>query len=339
MDRDAVSRVGISQMASLGMKPLPGLMRSLLSLWMVLGCLAGAVHAGVCTEREAMDSQASVLWPHLAEARIAGVFDKPVRLSKGQFVGPPYVSGGHSRPTLRLWPEILAKGDLDGRAGEEIAGLASETSGGSGERVYIIVAKATDAPTAILSAQLVGDRVKIRGMQIKDGFIVLDLIKAGDREPLCCGTTLTQSLWTLGPNGPRLAEKRPQGRLSLKVIEGETWFLVGHNKQVKEDKMDQWLVYECTSLTVRDGRITGDSGSSRYTGQIVETRPGRIVISQLVVSAPRGGEQYTTALSSYLSLLSSVTRYTFLASRLTLVSLRANRPVLLKFARTNVKSP
>ena len=290
-------------------------------------------HAEVCANPFDGDPQAAMMWRRLADMPVVGVYDHPVRLSGGEFLGEPFVAGGSSRPVLRLWPELFSIGDLDGQAGEEIVGLLSETSGGSGERVYLIVAKLAETTAATVPAWLAGDRVKVRGLQIKDRRIILDIVEAGELEPLCCGTTLSRLALTLEPNGLRLAEKISQGFLSLRVVEGQTWQLV-------DEGTTRPPVYaRCTTLTVSGEEITGHIGDKRYSGKIIETAPGQIAISRLASSVETGPDAPTAQEESYLSLLASVTQYTFLAGRLTLVGMRADHPVMLKFAPVEIRSP
>jgi hypothetical protein len=269
----------------------------------------------------------------LAEASVVGVYDHPVRLSEGQYVAPPFVAGGHSRPMLRLWPELFAIGNLDGEPGDEVVGLLSETSGGSGERVYLLAAKLSGDTLVALPAKPVGDRVKVRALQIEDRKIILDIVEAGEQEPLCCGTTLTREIWTLHPDGPRLAYNISQGRLSLRVIEGRTWQLVDNGA------IDAVADSDCTTLAVSAEKITGSDRGQRYTGRIVETAPGQIAISDLTGSTAPGHEAPDARAKAYLELLASVTQYTFLAGRLTLVGTQAGRPVMLKFAPAVVRTP
>jgi hypothetical protein len=304
-----------------------------LALALILCLLGDSGYASVCPEPERTTPQGAAMWRRLAEASVAGVYDQPVRLSRGQFIGDPFIAGGHSRPTLRLWPELFATGEMDGVSSDEIIGFISETSGGSGERVYLLVAKTSGDTLSTLPAQLVGDRVKVRALQIKDRQIFLDIVEAGKQEPLCCGTTLTRLVWTLQPEGLRLVEKISQGQLSLRIIEGRTWQLVGNG--TTEPRTDS----DCTTLTISSGKITGYIGGEDYTGTILESAPGRIAISHLVGLVGTRQETPAALESAYFSLLSSVTRYTFLAGRLALVGIAAGRPVMLKFAPARTGSP
>jgi hypothetical protein len=295
--------------------------------------LTGCGIAGVCPQPHVNDPQAAKTWSRLAEATIGGVYDHPVRLAEGQFSGAPFVTGGQSRPMLRLWPELFAIGNLDGDPGDEIVGLLSETSGGSGERVYLLAGKLSGDTLEVLPAKLVGDRVKVRALQIEDRKIILDIVEAGKQEPLCCGTTLTREIWTLHPDGLRLADKISQGRLSLRIIEDRTWQLVDNGAT------DAPADADCTTLAVSAGQITGSDRGKRYTGRIVEAAPGQIAISDLTGLTERGHDAPDARAKAYLELLASVTQYTFLAGRLTLVLFRAGRPVTLKFAPAVVRTP
>ena len=78
---------------------------------------------------------------------------------------------------------------------------------------------------------------------------------------------------------------------------------------------------DCMKRAVSAGQIAGSNRGKRYTGCIVETAPGQIAISDLTGSTERGYDAPDSRAKAYLELLASVTQYTFLAGRLTLVGL------------------
>ena len=204
---------------NIGRERLPLVVPSLMAIaiaWLLVGGRADA-----CAGAQGGDSQSAMMWRRLANTSVVGVYDHPVRLSDGQCIGAPFAAGGHSRPLLRLWPKPFAVGDLDGLPGEEVTGLLSETAGGSGEHVYLLAGQVRGDTLSTWPAQLVGDRIKVRALQIKDRQIILDIIEAGEQEPLCCGTVLTRLVWKLGTDGLRLTNKISQGHLVSDGINGE----------------------------------------------------------------------------------------------------------------------
>ena len=265
-------------------------------------------------------------WQSLSTQKIIGVLDQAVYLKHGQYQGQPYVAGGHSRPELRLWPELFAGGDLDGLVGDEIVGLLSETNGGSGEQVYLVAAKAADADTA-WSAALLGDRVKIRSLSIRERQIVLDVVEAGDNQPLCCGTELNRQLWQLETDRLSLIEKQPQGRLSIRTLAGVRWYLLDR----PGDRL-QAVHPSCTYLSVEGDQIGFEIAGQRYYGKINEHSPGRISISGIASAEAHSGDLAVSPNSKLLKQLASVNQYTFRAGRLLLVGFDKSQTIRFEFA-------
>lgn len=204
------------------MLPVPYLIMAL-----ILCLLTGKGDADACKQAQERELQTAMLWQRLAEMRVAGVYDQPVQLSAGQFTGAPFVAGGHSRPVLRLWPELFATGDL----------------------------------------------------------------------------------------------------------EGQIWRLVNMGA------MGRPAPFDCATFAIHAGHITGSIDGRRYTGTIVETAPGQIVMSHLTGSAAIGQEVPVAREASYLALLASVTQYTFLTGQLMLLGQHAGRLVQLTFAPTETDVP
>jgi uncharacterized membrane protein len=115
----------------------------------------------------------------ILNARYLGIYDEPVTLENGRFVGPPFVPGGASRPTLTLLPNLHAGGDLDGDGLDEQVVVLAESSGGSGTFIYLAVMSPRDGQPANIATALVGDRIRIRSLAITDAEVKLTMDPTG----------------------------------------------------------------------------------------------------------------------------------------------------------------
>ena len=116
----------------------------------------------------------------------AGILEQPVCLAGGHWEGEPYVAGAASRPGIRLLDGFGLTADLDGDGRDEVAGLISVNSGGSGERIYLVVVRPGPAATEVLGAQLLGDRLRVRSLAAEENGLRVDVVGHGEGDPMCC---------------------------------------------------------------------------------------------------------------------------------------------------------
>lgn len=133
----------------------------------------------------------------LANATYSGIEDIPVTLSDGQWQGAPYVEGGASRPRVGLVEDIYFTGDLNADGEPEAVVMLWESAGGTGSYTYIAVMSRQDGDIRNIATALVGDRVNIRSASIDAGEIVLEVLQAGENDPMCCPTMLATRRWSL----------------------------------------------------------------------------------------------------------------------------------------------
>ncbi|MGY6277262.1 hypothetical protein [Methylomonas sp. MgM2] len=263
------------------------------------------------------------VWPYLSNIIVSGIFDEPVTLRAGQYEGLPFVPGGQSRPQLRLWPELLASADLDGQGSEEKLGLISETSGGSGERVYLIVGAERNGEYRALAPALLGDRVKVRSMEVRDRQILLQIVEAGPEQALCCGTQLSQLNWQLQDGQLVLKERLVLGQLSLAVLHNAQWYLLDR----PGDRLNA-AHPSCTRMHIDGDRLYLEVSGQSYHAVVDEISPGHISVSG-VSPEPSSADTPDARLASEL-LKSS--QYTFRAGRLLLSAKDKDRWMNFEFA-------
>lgn len=254
----------------------------------------------------ALDSQ------QLRNALIGGVFEEAVRLEDGLYEGEPFVEGGASRPTLRLWDAPVLRLDLDGDGSNEAAVLMSEYSGGTGEHVYLSVIANRDGEARSVATALVGDRTRLRSMHASNGKIILEVVEAGSEDAACCPTQLARKAYALEEATLRLDSSQVTGRLSMAVLEGVEWTLQSLDGDPVPDGV------QAPTLVFASGSLGGSGGCNRYTGRASESTPGQLEIGPLASTKMACPSPAAEIEDRFLSRLQHVTQYSFLAGRLAL---------------------
>ena len=111
---------------------------------------------------------------------------KKVKLTNGVYQ-ETLVTGAASKLTVRLLDQY-AIGDLNGEGADDAAVVLVSDMGGSG--TFIVLAAVINdggLPKHVGSAAL-GDRVQIKSVSISQREIVVEVIKHGPKDPLCCPT-------------------------------------------------------------------------------------------------------------------------------------------------------
>lgn len=271
--------------------------------------IAGCVSSPAPTET----SPAADWMDLIDEATVSGVDPSgPIKLADGVYEGPPYVAGGASRPRTVLIRQTMRRGDLDAKAGDEVAVLLSSSSGGSGEFIYLAVFAYDEGAARNIGTAAVGDRVDLIRMNLTDRNIVLDVVEAGPTDAMCCPTQLTRKEYRLELGRLEHVSDEPMGKLSLSILEGPEWSLVEMDRQRLPEGVKP------ATLKVADGRAAGFSGCNNYTGSIEETSPGNIRLGQQAVTMKACLEPHASYEREYLRRLSRASSYSFVAGRLAL---------------------
>jgi hypothetical protein len=121
----------------------------------------------------------------------------PVTLADGRWEGKPYVEGGASRPEVYFVRDFRLIGDVNGDGTDEAVVLLGESSGGTGQNIYLAVVDRKNGKLENVASTLVGDRIQIREARIEEGRIFLDLLQAGPGDAACCPGELATRGWEL----------------------------------------------------------------------------------------------------------------------------------------------
>lgn len=122
----------------------------------------------------------------LGNIEYTGIYDQPVKLSAGEYVGPPFEEGGASRPTVTL--QGITAGDLNQDSLDDAVVLLAENSGGSGTFIYLAAVLNNNGDLLNTSTISLGDRVRVESIQVVDGKILVSLLAHAPEDPLCCPT-------------------------------------------------------------------------------------------------------------------------------------------------------
>ena len=316
-------------------EPRPATRRSG-SGWIVLSLLLTGCDADAGARLEARAAQAAsasasvqaaAAQPtveQLQQATISGIYDMPITLTRGAYEGRPFVSGGAARPGVRLWSNLVAYGALDDQPGEEAAVLLSETSGGSGEFVYLAVMANRNGRVVNLGTVGVGDRVKVRTVRILDRRILMDVVEAGPGEAMCCPTLLAQKAFAVHADALRLESSTVTGTLSVATMGQMEWTLV---------EMDgKALPAGATPPTIRfDGlRASGFAGCNRFTGSVEDKGAGAFTFGPLAATRMACAGPQDEIESRFVARLGTVSRFSFVAGRLALTDGRATAALVFE---------
>ena len=135
----------------------------------------------------------------LANASYIGIYgDDLITLTNGVFAGKPFVEGGSSRPTVIIDADLVVYGDFTGDGQMEAGVLLDESSGGTGNFIYLAIVASEDGQPVNLATTLLGDRVQVKSMTIEENTVEVDMVQAGPDDPLCCPKQRVLNTYQLG---------------------------------------------------------------------------------------------------------------------------------------------
>jgi heat shock protein HslJ len=204
--------------------------------------------------------------------------------------------------------------------------LLAETSGASGERVYVAVVGVSAGRAHSLATALVGDRTRIRSLTLVERAIVMDVIEAGPEDAMCCPTQLARKSFTLEQGALEMVSSEPTGTVSIAALADTAWTLVRMDDEPWPEDVPP------ATLALDGTRVAGFAGCNRFSGAVEETSPGRITMGPLVSTrmacpAPRMDLEH-----HFLDALGKATQYGFLMGRLALTAVDGTTIRRLEFA-------
>jgi heat shock protein HslJ len=242
-----------------------------------------------------------------------GIANHSVTLKDGLFEGAPFVSGGAARPRVELAAEPQVAGDLDGDGAEDRAVLLVETAGGAGENTYLALVSSRAGRVENVATRLIGDRVQIRSLMIRDGALVLELVTTGPGEPACCPTLKVRKTYRLQTHSLIEVTSEALGPIRVKDLEGMTWTLM---RLARKEAVPEGI--RITAL-FQDGRVSGSAGCNGYFAGISGDGPRDLSLGQAGATMMACPADVMKIEGRYLRALERVKAFSFLLGRLALL--------------------
>ena len=279
----------------------------LLATWLLAACAdrpAEAVGAAPITPEE------------LANAAYLGIYDEPVHLTDGEYLGQPFVAGGAARPRVLLIPGFSLSGDMTGDGNEEAVVLLAESSGGSGTFDYVAVMSRSGDDVVNIGTAALGDRVQIRDAGLEDGRVRIDVVQGGPEDAACCPTQKATRTWAITDEQLVEVETEVEGSLSGNDLEGVEWVLVSLGEG--EDAPSEPEV----TLVFDGERVAGHSGCNRYMGGVTfGDGVSDLQFGPLAGTMMACPSDLMDLERRYLKALEGVRRFSFLVGQLVLTSI------------------
>jgi heat shock protein HslJ len=190
--------------------------------------------------------------------------------------------------------------------------VLTESSGGSGSRLYVSAVTARYGAPVGYGTALVGDRPQVRSVAIVDGRIRFELIAHGPEDAACCPTFFWTKEWAVVQGTLQQVSALMGERLSVGALAGPDWVLT--HLDIGEPAPDE------PELTVRfeDGRLAGRSGCNGYFAELTESAPGQIRVGPVGSTRMACPPEIMRLEQGYLERLGQLSRYGFWRGRLAL---------------------
>ena len=292
--------------------------------------IAAVCATPACDRGSVAEESAPPSLEELASATYTGIYEEAITLVEGRWQGEVFVEGGASRPGAGLVDHFALIGDLDGDGREETTVLLWESSGGSGNRLYLAVTGRRHRDIVNLGTALVGDRVQVRSGRIADGRIELDVVQTGPGDAMCCPSQLATRRWALGEGGLIEGEVTTTGVLSLESLRGPEWVLseLGWGEPAPD-------IAEIM-ISFHDDKVTGTGGCNRYFAAVTGGVPGELSFSGMGATRMACPEPAMDLERRYLNILAGALSYNFLGGRLVLSCDTDGGPVALLYERRDL---
>jgi len=279
-----------------------------LAAWLIASASAGAVLPSPARGAEQKSSaSAAPGLDELMNLKYTGIGpDGVITLADGRY------ENEKARRSVMLARGFRITGDLDGDGRDEAVVLLAESRGGSGTFNYLaIVGRKSGAATHLATTPL-GDRVQVRAARVEKRRLLVDVLRAGPQDAMCCPGELATVGWEFrgGRLQPVETGVKP-GRLSLATLAGAEWVLRSWawNEPVPEG-------IEIT-FEVSGNRVAGRAACNRYFASATAGEaPGDLTFGEAGATKMACPEPQMAAESRFLARLATVRKYSFVAGQL-----------------------
>lgn len=246
----------------------------------------------------------------LGNLAYAGIYETPLRLVDGVYEGDPFVPDGAARPRVELLGDLLVTGDIDGDGTEDAWVLLNESSGGTGQILYLAAVTHGGGEPRNAGTVAIGDRVDVMALRAADGKATLDFVAPGPGEPACCPTMIVSASYGLQDGRLTELSREERGTLTLAHLEGATWRLTrfAWNEAVPEAIS--------ITATFEGERVSGSAGCNRYFATVTAPTPYELAVGPAGSTRKACPPPQMAAESRYLTALQAATQFSFVLGKL-----------------------
>lgn len=252
----------------------------------------------------------------LINGTYSGIYEEPVTLTEGRYEGEPFVEGSASRPIVEYINGSELYGDLDGDGIEDAVVFLVESSGGTGNFVYIAAQLNQDGQPVDAGAVLIEDRIQVKSATIENGQINLEIITEGPGDAACCKSHKADKTYTLqdGRLTDVSSEEENLERISAADLNGTSWTLL----ELSEEQPA--LADTEVTISFADGQFSGSGGCNNYTGSfsLDEDNPFVMTIGPVAATRMACPEPILNQETAYFAALEKVSLWGYDIGRLAL---------------------
>jgi heat shock protein HslJ len=240
----------------------------------------------------------------------AGIYDAPVQLLSGVYEGEPFVPGGAARPRVELLADLYATGNIDDDSVEDAWVLLNESSGGTGQFLFLAAVSEASGHPRNIGTIAIGDRVKVMSLEAEGGTATLTYVASGPQEPACCPTQIISGVYGLEDGTLAELSREELGTLSLEQLEEATWRL---QRFARDEPVPDGI--SITAVFAGD-RISGSAGCNRYFATVSAPTPYELGIVSAGTTRMACPPPQAAAEDRYLQALTHATQYSFVLGKL-----------------------
>ena len=180
------------------------------------------------------------------------------------------VAPGSATKTSVKLTDHTAFGYIDGKPAAAV--ILVTDPGGSGTFYYLALVTESEGKLTNIATTLLGDRVQINSLAVKEGKMILDMITQGPDDPFCCPTQRVVQVYALEGDeivqtsseviGEVKAEDKTAPALDAITIEGTLWALDTYLNS--EGDLVDVLPDSDITAELLEGQLAGSAGCNRY---------------------------------------------------------------------------
>jgi heat shock protein HslJ len=212
-----------------------------------------------------------------------------------------------------LVEEFVVRGEFVEPGREDCAVLVWHHTGGTGNRLWLVILQSAPGRPRSVVTELVGDRVQVIHFAWFDGLLRLDLVAHGPGDAACCPGQFERRAYRMV--GDELVETTEVvGRASTRDLGGEVWRLESMRRSDEPGE----IPFEVTIEFDRLGNVIGEAGCNSFAGESVNTDGRNIRIEARASSARRCAEDALALEDEFMRRLEAAVRFSFRNGRLLL---------------------